>query len=392
MSQSNKTVWRSVAALTAVALSFFAFVGVAVAQDPPKNLKQVGDHWTAWDPPLDLPSDADIHIIESGDNLWDLAERFLSSPYLWPQIWERNSYILDAHWIYPGDPLVLGIQVEPQDVLEMTAAEEPLFDEIDAGFRYADPYGRIQQLGSGDDIYCSGYIGEPGETFSVHIENSESDFLGPRMRSTSAADVGSYGIVSGLKYNLAVGDIVYLDSGSEAGLAPGDIFTAIKPGELVRDPDTDGVAGQLYNYQGRVRVLSVQAGSAIAEVSYSCEQMIVGVGLEAFVREPIPTERRSPTRPVNYPAEKESLAGAARVLHAKDGILSIGQDHVVFIDLPSADAIPGDIFTVYRVSDDSRYPVVIGEIAILSVHPRSAVAKVLESRYPVYIGDVLAAK
>ena len=42
-----------------------------------------------------------------GDTLWDLSARFLSNPYLWPQIWDQNKYITDAHWIYPGDPIIL---------------------------------------------------------------------------------------------------------------------------------------------------------------------------------------------------------------------------------------------------------------------------------------------
>ena len=88
------------------------------AQSPPKNLKLVGDHWTAWDPPPVVEEGADVYIIQSGDTLWDLAEQFYSDPYLWPQIWERNQYILDAHWIYPGDPLVMGMQIEgAEDVL-----------------------------------------------------------------------------------------------------------------------------------------------------------------------------------------------------------------------------------------------------------------------------------
>ena len=129
----------------------------AWAHDPPKNLKKVGDHWTAWDPPMDLPPDAEVHIIQSGDTLWDLAEAFLGNPYLWPQIWERNSYILDAHWIYPGDPLVLGIRVEPQESLEMTALDRPESTDVEEQtFRFGDAYGEIQQLGSADDIFCTG--------------------------------------------------------------------------------------------------------------------------------------------------------------------------------------------------------------------------------------------
>ncbi len=380
--------WLCVALLSSMCLP------AAFAHDPPKNLKKIGDHWTAWDPPMVLPEGTDIHIIERGDTLWDLAERFLGNPYLWPQIWERNSYILDAHWIYPGDPLVLGIEVEPQEALEMTAVERAgASDEPETGFRYGDAFGRIEQLGSGDDIYCSGYLGDPDESFAFHIKNSEYDFLSPRLEYAGRQTRGRYGIVDSIQYNLAVGDVVYLDAGRSGGLAPGDVLMVVAPGKIIRHPVTDTVVGRLQNYQGRVRVLSVQEETSIAEVSYSCEQMVVGAALIPFVQEPVPTERRSPMRPVNLPSTKDRLATAPRVLYAKDGIISIGQDHVVYIELPAQGvAVPGDLFTVYRVSESADLPVVIGEVAVLSVHPRAAVAKVLESRYPIYVGDVLEPK
>src|SRR5687768_18008920 len=85
--------------------------GAASAADrPPRDLHLVGDHWTAWNPPTEFPPGTRVYTIVRGDTLWDLAAKNLGDPYLWPQIWEQNQYILDAHWIYPGDPLVLGFE------------------------------------------------------------------------------------------------------------------------------------------------------------------------------------------------------------------------------------------------------------------------------------------
>lgn len=67
----------------------------------------VAPHWSKYDYPKSVPEGAPYHVIERGDTLWDLSSRYLGSPYLWPQIWNENKYVTDAHWIYPGDPLVM---------------------------------------------------------------------------------------------------------------------------------------------------------------------------------------------------------------------------------------------------------------------------------------------
>ena len=92
------------------------------ADRPPQDLHLVGDHWTAWNPPAPPPEEK-IHVIVRGDTLWDLAAQYYGNAYLWPQLWEKNQYVLDAHWIYPGDPLVLGLDVAPADSLSQGGGE-----------------------------------------------------------------------------------------------------------------------------------------------------------------------------------------------------------------------------------------------------------------------------
>jgi hypothetical protein len=369
--------------------------GAAQSPRPPTDLKLVGDHWTAWDPPATIAEGAQVHIIERGDTLWDLAARFLGDPYLWPQIWERNQYIRDAHWIYPGDPLILGFEVESatDDVLAETPDDGSRDgDDADAGRgRRGSPF---VQLGTPDDIYCSGYIGEVDEQFPFTLIGSEYEMLGPALEVSDRGKLSAvFGTVDAIKVGLDDGDIVYLDGGRAGGLGPGDEFTVVEPGEIVEHPLTDRVIGRLYRYAGRVRVLSVQDETAIGEVADACEAIRVGSVLKPFVPEPVPSERRTELRPINEPVEAAALRQAPTILRAKDGLLSLGIDHVVFLELGETDGVePGDIFTVYRHAGENRPPVVLGEVAVLSVHPLSSVAKIVESRYPIYVGDRLDRK
>jgi hypothetical protein len=90
------------------------------------------------------------------------------------------------------------------------------------------------------------------------------------------------------------------------------------------------------------------------------------------------------------PTPAEGLGGAAVILGARDDLVSLGEDHVVFIDRGAADDVtPGDLYTIYRLNREGLPPVVVGELAVLSVHPRSSVARIVASRRTIYVGDRL---
>jgi hypothetical protein len=368
---------------------------------PPRDLHLVGDHWTAWNPP---PPAGETYVIVRGDTLWDLAKRFYGNPYLWPQLWEKNQYILDAHWIYPGDPLVTGIQVAPVQNLAQAGggasgqpgtpggAEEPMpppqVPGVESAVKAAAP---PLPLGSESDIYCSGYVAEPSEQFPYAIAGSEYDNLVPKIHFNE----GPLNQITGpavAKVDLSAGDIVYLTGGSMQGLTPGLQFNVIGPEIPVVHPVTQELYGQFYPYNGRVRVLSVQETTAIGEIVVSCDAIHLGDRLRPFEPEPVPLGRTNAMRPVNLPVSAEKLRDAPVILFAHN-VISLGQDHVVFIDRGSDQNVtPGDIFTIYRPSDRGMPPLVLGEVAVLSVQKRSALVKITQSRFPVFIGDRLDPK
>src|SRR6202035_102210 len=230
--------------------------GAWAADRPPKDLHGTGDHWTAWNPPPvpAPPSTVQIHVVVRGDTLWGLAAKNYGNPYLWPQLWEKNKYILDAHWIYPGDPPEAPSAPTPGVLTAGAAASAPI------------------PLGAESDIYCSGYIGDPGEQFPYAIVGSEYDVMSPLLSGHAGADIqGTYGTVNTVKYGLYTGDIVYLDGGRARGLTAGTTFTAVASRQEVHHPVDHHLIGRFYRYLGRVRVLSVQETTAIAEIVHACD-------------------------------------------------------------------------------------------------------------------------
>ncbi|MHB8833076.1 MAG: LysM peptidoglycan-binding domain-containing protein [Desulfobacteria bacterium] len=62
-----------------------------------------------------------VHTVVAGDTLWDLSAKYLGSPWKWTEIWERNRFITNPHYIYPG----IRVVIVPPGPREIALGQEP---------------------------------------------------------------------------------------------------------------------------------------------------------------------------------------------------------------------------------------------------------------------------
>lgn len=224
-------------------------------------------------------------------------------------------------------------------------------------------------IGVEDDVYCTGWLGQPEEPMTAQISGADS------MDSTRL---------------FGEGDIVYLTIGSARGCLPGQEYWIVRPDRLVYEDEAElQLVGRIYRTPGRLRVICAQEETAIAEITLSCIDVNLGDFILPFEPIPIPLVRR-PRSITSCDVPNGKPVG--RIVEVRDFATPITEQTVVFIDMGEAQGLgPGDFLTVYRTRA-SGIRTILGEISVLTTRSRTATAIVTMMHDNMAVGDSIELK
>jgi hypothetical protein len=401
---------------------------------PPKKLtKRPDGHLTANEDPAN-PDKFEVHIVMKGETLSQISGAVLKNPRLWPQLWEQNEHIINPHWIYPDDkilirpvtPLAEAKPPEPEaPPPPPPAAPEP----PPAPRRFSPPVATTAPPPASpsviffdtrppapeikfEDLYCSGFVRKASLPKDLKVI-AKYDATGAVLASDT--------------------DYIYLSHGAESGITAGSNYQVVRPTKKLTNPYDHATftdLGMHYLDIAQIRVVVVQPQFSLARVMNSCGDAIE-VGDLLMPLEPIvmPT----PPRPRPFSPTMTTDSGVHGVIvSAKTVLLNFGSAFkssgiipgvrsdsrlgvtdrgiaaagaTVYIDLGTDQNIkPGDIFIVYRgIEFDRRLfygdhegleklraaRTAVGEIIVMQVGERASSALVTYATDALFLGDVV---
>ncbi len=203
-------------------------------------------------------------------------QTILGDPLSWPDIWKKNEFIRDPHWIYPGQTIDFGKFIsraetpEPPAPPETPVAKKPA-PEMPVAAKAAVESAPVKAPApvSADPNVIR--LFSPPRPVFTEKNYMRTGFIEKRSELSKNKVVSIEGDqVSAVKY-----DAVVVDMGTADGLKEGDILAVFAVGDRVKHPDTGFDYGYVVRIKGVLKVASLGQKQARCTVSATFDPLTV---------------------------------------------------------------------------------------------------------------------
>jgi len=241
-----------------------------------------------------------VYTIKQGDTLWDISSKFLKDPFLWPKLWQRNPYITNPHWIYPGQLIHLPTPEDLKKVEETRPREGPPKAVVEEKPKEVAVEEKPKEAVAEAEVKK---VEPPPIEKKIEVVAEAK----PAMRKREVfPEVRSAGFLSDIKFRgigtildskegknlMAQGDIVYLAFRTSKPIMVGDKYTVFRVSEVVRHPATGQEIGRKYNIIGNVQIIDQHGNFFTARVIEAFDGILIGDMIQPYVKEKMEAEER----------------------------------------------------------------------------------------------------
>ncbi len=220
------------------------------------------------------------HVVVKGDTLWDITGKYLGNPFLWPSVWQKNPQIKNAHWIYPGDSVL----VDGSKASTTPAAVHVDSGKGQSGLREMDA---VQPSAPGIQDPLAGFPTNPDNNKYAVIDTTEAalDLVIPPSQSVLnlekvinapvlyPVDEPLPSLQSELVFDeeyglhqLLPGGVIGAKFGSDNGVKLGDRMVLIEHNDKVATMVVPSTKGRLEEIRGLAEVIEVHKRTALCRL------------------------------------------------------------------------------------------------------------------------------
>ncbi len=305
------------------------------------------------------------YTVVKGDTLWDISNRFLETPWAWPEIWHVNPQIDNPHLIYPGDVIRL-VYLDGKPRLTVERGERVV--KLSPQVRYVE----------GDQAIPS-----------IPLDRINNFLSRSRILSAEEIEKAPH-VVAGEAKRLVLGkdDQLYARGVFDEDVS---VYGIYRKGEVYVDPVTREVLGVQALDIGTGKMRALEGEIATLKMTRTTEEVRVGDRLLV--------EEERPVDSTFFPSSPKGDVNAV-IIAVEGGVTQVGKMDVVVVNRGDREGIEvGNVFAVYKkggkVKDRVKGDMVdlpderAGLVMVFRTFEKLSLGLVLESDRPLAVKDLI---